>query len=195
MTLDPRIHQVLDGELPLDALPPEQQVVVRRLLAAGAALRAEVPSPETEPLDARVLASLRRPMGLRVRQWLARPRMISVRLRPAWGLAAAAVLAVVILARTGGPQGSPGAGVVEFVAPFPGARSVAVAGSFNDWVPERLRLSDGDHDGVWRGTAVVPTGAHEYMFVVDGERWIPDPLAARYVEDGYGRQNTLLLVQ
>ena len=35
------------------------------------------------------------------------------------------------------------------------------------------------------------------MFVVDGERWVPDPLAGRYVEDGFGagRENSLLIVR
>ena len=43
----------------------------------------------------------------------------------------------------------------------------------------------------------LPAGQHEYMFVVDGERWVPDPLAGRYVDDGFGegQQNSLLIVR
>jgi hypothetical protein len=35
------------------------------------------------------------------------------------------------------------------------------------------------------------------MFVVDGERWVPDPLAGRYVDDGFGagRENSLMIVR
>jgi hypothetical protein len=35
------------------------------------------------------------------------------------------------------------------------------------------------------------------MFVVDGERWVADPLAGRYVDDGFGsgRKNSLLIVR
>ena len=48
---------------------------------------------------------------------------------------------------------------------------------------------------MWSAVVVLPAGAHEYMFVVDGERWIADPLAGRYVSDGFGRQNALLIVR
>ena len=86
-------------------------------------------------------------------------------------------------------------GIAQFVARFPGARSVAVVGSFNDWRAGSITLEDRDHDGVWRGVVVLPAGAHEYMFVVDGERWVADPLAGRYVEDDFGRENSLLIVR
>ena len=44
---------------------------------------------------------------------------------------------------------------------------------------------------------MLPAGQHEYMFVVDGERWVADPLAGRYVDDGFGagRQNAVLIVR
>ena len=65
-------------------------------------------------------------------------------------------------------------GVAQFVARFPEAHSVAVVGPFNDWRPEATPLSDDDHDGVWDARIILPAGSHEYMFVVDGERW-PTP--------------------
>ena len=86
-------------------------------------------------------------------------------------------------------------GIAQFVARFPGARSVAVVGSFNDWRAGSIALEDRDHDGVWRGVVVLPAGTHEYMFVVDGERWVADPLAGRYVADDFGRENSLLIVR
>lgn len=197
---DPRIHRALDGELPLDELPPEERAVVERLRTAASLLRELPPSARADlALESRVMAALRRrpSLGERVGRWLAEPRTLSVRLRPAWSLAVAVSVGAVLLARGAirPVAPGPGKGVVEFVAPFPAARSVTVAGSFNDWQPERLRLADGDHDGVWRATAVLPSGTHEYMFVIDGERWVPDPLGERYVDDGYGRQNTLLVVR
>jgi hypothetical protein len=33
------------------------------------------------------------------------------------------------------------------------------------------------------------------MFVIDGERWVVDPLAGRFVEDGFGRENSVLIVR
>jgi 1,4-alpha-glucan branching enzyme len=85
--------------------------------------------------------------------------------------------------------------VAHFVGSFPGARSVEVVGSFNNWSRGALHLRDDNNDGIWHAAAVLPTGQHEYMFVVDGERWVSDPLAGRYVDDGFGvgRQNSVLI--
>jgi hypothetical protein len=33
------------------------------------------------------------------------------------------------------------------------------------------------------------------MFVVDGEVWVTDPRAERYVDDGFGMRNALIAVQ
>jgi hypothetical protein len=30
------------------------------------------------------------------------------------------------------------------------------------------------------------------MFVLDGEKWFPDPNALRYVKDGFGNRNAIL---
>ena len=32
------------------------------------------------------------------------------------------------------------------------------------------------------------------MFLVDGETWITDPHAERYVEDGYGNRNAVIAI-
>src|SRR2546426_285325 len=85
--------------------------------------------------------------------------------------------------------------LAQFVGRFPGARSVEVVGSFTDWRSGAIPLQDDDHDGVWQTEVVLPAGEHEYMFVVDGERWVADPLAGRYVDDGFGRQNAIIIVR
>jgi len=41
-------------------------------------------------------------------------------------------------------------------------------------------------NGMWTATLKLPAGQHQYAFVVDGVRWVPDP-AAPAVDDGYGR--------
>jgi len=48
---------------------------------------------------------------------------------------------------------------------------------------------------VWRATVVLTTGTYEYMFVVDGERWVPDHLAERLVADDFGRENSIVIVR
>ena len=190
-TIDPRIHQALDGEIPREALPPELRRQAELLEAAAALLSA---------FGERVMAALQRPAPPRRSRlvwWLVTPRAVILRMRPVWTLALAAGLALLTLlpARRSRPDVGEEEGIAQFVARFPGARSVAVVGSFNDWRAGSIALEDRDHDGVWRGVVVLPTGAHEYMFVVDGERWVADPLAGRYVADDFGRENSLLIVR
>lgn len=196
MHIDPQLHRVLDGELPPDDLTSLQREQLAALQSA-ARLLAEAP---VGSVAARVMAEVRRPplsVGQRVAQWLTERHAITIAVRPVWSLALAAALAAiaVIPSRGPGPVLGEQEGIAQFVGRFPGARSVEVVGSFTDWRPGAVVLRDDDHDGVWRATVVLPVGEHEYMFVVDGERWITDPLAGRYVDDGFGRQNALLFVR
>jgi hypothetical protein len=207
MTLiDPRLQEALDGERDPATLPAELLEAYTRVAAAAELLR----EPPSGSVADRVMAEIRSGAatspspaapagaGRRLTRWLSRPRAVTLRLRPAWTLALGAALAAALLL-PGGPSAAPGAeeGIAQFVGHFPGARSVDVVGSFNDWRRGALSLRDEDHDGIWHGAVVLPAGQHEYMFIVDGERWVVDPLAGRYVDDGFGggRQNALLIVR
>jgi len=146
--------------------------------------------------EARVMERLgaeampQRPAALR---WLVKP--LTLRLKPIWGLALAATLALMVLVpgRSRGPDAGPGEVVITLVAPFPDAKRVAVAGSFTDWQP--LPLERDHATGVFRARLVVPTGVHEYMFVLDGDRWVADPLSDSYADDGFGRMNSVLVAR
>ena len=202
--IDARLQEALDGERDPGTLPMDLREAYARLMGVANLLQ----SLPAISVAARVMAEIHdlkpevqsiRP-ARRLMRWLARPRAVTLRLRPAWTLALAAGLAAILLIPTQPTtRRSPGAheGVAQFVGHFPGARSVEVVGSFNDWSRGSLHLRDENHDGIWHGAAVLPAGPHEYMFVVDGERWVPDPLAGRYVDDGFGagRQNALLIVR
>ena len=72
------------------------------------------------------------------------------------------------------------------------AHIVAIAGDFNGWNPQANLLEDPDGDGIWTGTLNLEPGKYEYMFVIDGEKWLPDPNALRYVKDGFGNKNAIL---
>ena len=72
------------------------------------------------------------------------------------------------------------------------AHTVAIAGDFNDWNPQANILKDPEGDGIWTGTLKLEPGRYEYMFVLDGEKWFPDPNALRYVKDGFGNKNAIL---
>ena len=197
--IDPLVHRVLDGDLPAEALTAAQRGQLDALARATRTLSAVPPSS----VAARVMAEVRRPaapaasVGTRLAHWLTERHAVTISFRPVWSLALAALLAAVAIIPSRGPGPALGEqeGIAQFVGRFPGARSVEVVGSFTDWQPGAIVLRDEDHDGIWRGTVVLPVGQHEYMFVVDGERWVTDPLAGRYVDDGFGRENALLFVR
>lgn len=201
--LDPRLQEALDGERDPGDLPLDLREAYGRLNAATHILKA---TPRVS-VASRVMAEIRQNAARleresparRLIRWLRGGRAVTVRLRPVWTVALAAGLAAVLVVQwpTGGPTPGVAQGTASFVGHFPGARSVEVVGSFNDWSRGTLHLNDNDGDGIWHAKAVLPAGQHEYMFVVDGERWVPDPLAGRYVDDGFGagQQNSLLIVR
>lgn len=140
--------------------------------------------------------------------WLVKP--IRVPVPPAVALAAAALLAVLVWPSGGPSPVRTGATVVHpaslTTAPTSSARvyvelsfkakdasSVAVAGDFTNWKPD-VALQDPDGDGVWTALVPVSPGVHQYMFVVDGDRWVTDPDASRYVDDGFGHRNAVLAI-
>ena len=84
--------------------------------------------------------------------------------------------------------------LVRLVLIEPRARSVAIVGDFNGWDPARSPLEQLD-SGVWSTTLVLPQGRYHYMFLVDGDRWVADPLAAETTMDGFGARNSVLNVE
>ncbi len=137
--------------------------------------------------------------------WLRRPHSFEIRLSP---LAAGALMAALGMVVFGvvrrpatesqafishAPSNTMGDGVVSvrFVLAARGAKRVAIAGDFNAWNPADTILVDSDGQGMFVATIRLPRGAHEYMFVVDGE-WVTDPAAAERRPDGYGRTNAIL---
>ncbi|MCB9627101.1 MAG: isoamylase early set domain-containing protein [Sandaracinaceae bacterium] len=83
---------------------------------------------------------------------------------------------------------------VRFVLPAAGAREVYVAGEFNGWDASLSPLRDEDGDGVFNTTLSLERGAYAYMFVVDGERWVTDPFADAYRDDGFGNRNAIVRI-
>jgi len=202
--IDPRLQEALDGERDPGELSADLREAYAWLMSAAELLQT---TPRLS-VATRIMTEIRRlPAPVqsdgpirRLIRWFGRPRAVTLRLRPAWTVALAVGLgAMLLLSSQQESTPTPGAseGIANFVGHFPGAKSVEVVGSFNNWSRGTLHLNDADHDGIWHGAVVLPAGAHEYMFVVDGERWVPDPLAGRYVDDGFGagQENSLLFVR
>lgn len=94
--------------------------------------------------------------------------------------------------KTGG-KATAGTKPVAFEYFDPGARTVTVAGDFNQWSPSARPLRR-DAGGRWSVSVKLPPGSYHYRFVVDGDRWVEDPLnSARAVND-YGTFNSVRLV-
>src|SRR2546422_5248483 len=95
--IDPRIHQVLDGELGRESLPPELRRDVDRLEAAVTLLAA---ASSGAGLEVRVMTVLRRPPPARARRlvhWLPTPPPLPLHVRPGWSLALVTVVALLTL--------------------------------------------------------------------------------------------------
>jgi hypothetical protein len=80
---------------------------------------------------------------------------------------------------------------VRLVLLQPDARSVSVAGDFNDWNPAQTKLERSE-GGMWTATIAVKPGRYQYMFVIDGKQWVADPLAEEGAGDGFGAKNAVL---
>lgn len=212
-----RIQKVLDGDLPPDALRPAEwpdleahEEAIDRALAAVRSERAPDVAPEVMRRIAALPRHGRSAAGAepwrRALEWLWAPRPLAV--RPAWALAAAAIAALLVLGplaeRSGPPDAGSGSGAqvgpapaatgagavfVHFRLDAAEARSVQLAGDFTDWAP-RYSLSQ-SAPGVWTVVVPVEPGVHRYAFIVDGERWVADPLAPP-VDDGFGGRNSRL---
>lgn len=82
---------------------------------------------------------------------------------------------------------------VAFALRLPDAtvRQVSLAGDFNAWDASTLPMVRDPSDGTWRVRVPLAPGRHTYSFVVDGTRWVIDPLAPRTVEGALGPANVI----
>lgn len=194
-------QRYLDGE-PHAPLGDAERAAADRLRRSSDALRARLVAPPAS-IENRVMAAVRAEPRRRrsFLAWAIEPR--SVRLRPVWiPLAAAALIALWVMGRSPQPDvvTAPAAVAsragdtvfVHFELHAPEASAVSLAGDFNAWQPGVLRLVR-NASGSWSVTVPLGVGEHRYQFVVDGERWIPDP-GATGVDDGFGGRNSVIVV-
>jgi hypothetical protein len=113
---------------------------------------------------------------------------------PFFLLAAAAALAIGVgLALASGLRDA-GSVTIRFVLEAPQATSVAVAGDFNRWKADGYELRR-DKGGSWvLEVKLRKDKLYSYNFVIDGERWIPDPSSPETVDDGFGGSSSLIRI-
>ena len=197
------LQRFLDGDDDAADLTPDMRGEAEMWERLTASLRADVPGAAPAWIETRVMAAVRAKEESRrgVLAWLLRPR--TFRTTPlTLGVLAAAALVISLLPWglqrppvVTPPAGGDAAAVVyvQFTLQAPGARSVAVSGDFNQWAADSS-MEDPDGDGVWTVRVALEPGLHEYMFVIDGDRWVTDPQAQRYSDDGFGNRNAVLAV-
>jgi hypothetical protein len=197
---------------------PDDKVLLERI---GAYVRA--PERVGEDFSVRVMERIRviatEPGQLTepvlVQGWWSRPRILT--LSPLAGLAMAASIAAVVALGTlaavrlaDGHRARVAANttvslpapisrmvdtvhVVRFVLMAPGAKSVSLVGDFNAWAKGATALEQTGREGIWVASVVVPSGRHEYAFVVDGNRWVSDPAAPVKIDE-YNVESSILSV-
>ena len=89
--------------------------------------------------------------------------------------------------------GAGAAASVTFVLVAPQARSVALAGDFNDWDAARV-LMRREASGLWTVDVPLAPGRYRYVFVVDGRRFVADPAAPRAAGDDFGTPTSVVTV-
>ena len=81
----------------------------------------------------------------------------------------------------------------NFFVSAPHAKSVGIAGSFNNWNPNSLKLTR-DSQGNWKGSIRLKPGRYEYRVFADGQ-WMDDAGAKESVPNSFGTRNTILVVK
>jgi len=84
-------------------------------------------------------------------------------------------------------------GKVEFVAIYPKAKSVCLAGDFNGWQPQNTQMAASDDNGRWSIEMPLGAGRYRYRYVVDG-RWQQDPYNEQVEANEFGEFNSVVEV-
>jgi 1,4-alpha-glucan branching enzyme len=86
-------------------------------------------------------------------------------------------------------------GGVMFSIYEPKADRVHVVGDFNNWSTTADPLYNREGDGLWAITIPLSAGRYEYKFLIDSEKWVPDPGNPEWVDDGFDGKNSVLIVE
>lgn len=72
------------------------------------------------------------------------------------------------------------------------AKSVCVAGDFNGWSKAAHCMTKTGES--WSLDLKLAPGRYQYLFVIDGQVWRPDPGAFLNESNGFGGKNSVLIV-
>ena len=179
------------------------------------AARLRAPEKVHPSFEKRLMEKVRAEAGLHlpasgssVRSWWRAERVFSV--SPLTGLALAAGISLIIgvsgvaigsriSARSLLSNSAPSTAqrdtvqVVRFVFVDPQAKRVEVVGDFNEWAKGSTELKPSGAPGVWAISVPLSPGRHEYAFIINGSRWVADPLAVKSSDD-FGTESSVIRV-
>ncbi|MFO0754291.1 MAG: hypothetical protein U0411_13335 [Thermodesulfovibrionales bacterium] len=212
------IHKMLDGEA-----SPDERGKIGTALASDPRLREDLTLLQKtislvgecgrEPVPASFTAEVMKKLPVQTKQE-AKPKRTTAffnllfRQRTLrWNVASVAVALSLLLVLSGSfallfqgkrspfspPPVHSSASAVTFTFHAPRARTVSIAGDFNRWSDEQGAMKRGP-DGLWAIEIPLPPGTYQYMFVVDGKAWVPDPRADVYRDDGFGNRNSVVRI-
>lgn len=98
-----------------------------------------------------------------------------------------------VVAQAAQPARSDTVQVVRFVFVDPRAASVELVGDFNEWARGTTHLKRSGAPGVWAVSVPLSPGRHEYAFIINGSRWVADPLAVKSTDD-FGTESSVIRV-
>ncbi|MCL2646626.1 MAG: AAA family ATPase [Phycisphaerales bacterium] len=78
-----------------------------------------------------------------------------------------------------------------FVAHFPNAHNVSIAGDFNNWTPQQMVASENEAADTFRMLVALKPGRYRYRLVVDG-RWQSDPHNVDSEPNPYGELDSIV---
>jgi 1,4-alpha-glucan branching enzyme len=81
---------------------------------------------------------------------------------------------------------------VLFTASYPDAKTMQIAGDFNNWQPGKNQMRKAG-DGTWQARIPIAKGTYRYRFVVDG-KWQHDPNNSSTEPNPYGELNSVVKV-
>lgn len=80
---------------------------------------------------------------------------------------------------------------VVFRYEHPEAKNVSIVADFSRWAPQPMVKKK----GTWSFEISLSPGLYLYAFLVDGHDWRPDPGAMIFDDDGFGKRNSVLIVE
>ena len=189
----------------MEKIPRNVEEDLRRLAGLIANVRyAEPPESLTEEVLAKIKP---RKMRFFKRAWrrLRTPLSVSpLRVLPA-GVSVLAIfaLALMLLWRAPGQRvvtqgisevADQGFNTVMLFLDQPDATDVELIGSFNNWSKEGVKMVWDKDRRLWVGVLHLKRGRYEYAFRVNNREIVADPRALLHRDDGFGHQNSILIV-